>query len=111
MEEQAFPLPHILQPGEVVASQVVTDDFVIAVTPRRVVVVEGKRTVLDLPFSGLRRIQLDVERGREATLVLVPESIQHEPRVFSVPIADLTDTVLALTRIAERMNATEERTG
>lgn len=112
MSELTFPLPHILEPGEVVANHVATDDFVLAVTARRIVVVEDDRTVLDLPFSGLRRVQLDLERGRDATLVLVPESIRNEPRVFGVPIESLMDTVLALVRITEQMNkSTDTQTG
>lgn len=108
----AFPTPHILQPGEVVESQAQADGFVIAVTTQRIVATDGDRTVLDLPFDALRRIQFDLERGRDATLVMVPEHVRHEPRVFSVPIPNLTETALTLALIGERINgAPNEQTG
>ena len=110
--DQAFPLPHILLPGEVVESQAQADGFLIAVTKQRIVVTDGDRTVLDLPFGGLRRIQFDLERGRDATLVLVPERVQNEPRVFSVPMSNLMETASTLALIGRRMNGgAEEQTG
>ena len=102
--DPSFPLPHILQPGEVVESQAVAEDSVLAVTSQRIILAEGDRTVLDLPFSGLRRGQFDVERGRVATLVIVPEHVTHEPRVVAIPIPKLRETALALARIGERLN-------
>jgi hypothetical protein len=111
-EDGPFPLPHILRPGEVVESQAVANGAVIAVTRERVVVVEGEKTVLDIPFSELRRIQFDIERGRDATIVIVPEHINNWPRVVSIPVPRLTESALVLARIGERMNEpAEEQTG
>ena len=111
--DPAFPLPHILQPGEMVERQARADGFLIAVTGRRIIVTDGDRPVLDIPFDELRRIQFDLERGRGATLVMVPEHIKNEPRVFSVPVANFTETALTLALIGERINgsAEEEATG
>ena len=110
--DPAFPLPHILQPGEVVERQAHADGFLIAVTPHRIIVTDGSRPVMDLPFGELRRIQFDLERGRDATLVMVPEHIWNEPRVFSVPTANVTETALTLGLIGQRMNpSSEELTG
>ena len=110
--DPAFPLPHILQPGEVVERQALADGFLIAVTSKRIIVTDGDRPVMDISYDELRRIQFDVERDRTATLVMVPEHIRNEPRVFSVPIANLTETALTLALIGERINRpSEEQTG
>lgn len=106
-----FPLPHILRPGEVVETQAVVEAFAIAVTRERLKVVEGDRTVLDIPFDEVRRIQFDIERRRDATLVIVPEHITNWPRVVSVPVPNLTETALVLARIGERINEAAEQTG
>ena len=67
---------------------------------------------MDVPFRELRRIQFDIERGRHATLVIVPESFKYEPRVFSVPNANLTETAVALALVGKRINeAASEQTG
>ncbi len=103
---RSFPLPHVLRPGEVVEAHAVVEGSVIAVTKERLVVAEGDSTVLDISFDGLRRIQFDIERGRDATLVIVPEHIHNWPRVVSVPIRNLRATSLVLARIGERINET-----
>jgi hypothetical protein len=48
-------------------------------------VIENERVRLDVPIQRLRRVQLDIERDRPATLVLVPEHAQDEPQVLSIP--------------------------
>jgi len=106
---RSFPLPHVLQPGEVVESQVVAGAAVIAVTEQRLVVAESERVVLDVPFRELRRIQFDIERGRDATLVIVPEHISNWPRIVSVPVAVLRETAATLARIGERINDYERK--
>jgi len=110
--QQPFPLPHILKPGEVVEGQAEANGAVIVVTEERLVVVEGDKSVLDIPFSELRRVQFDIERGRDATLVIVPEHIANWPRIVSVPWPNLRETSLVLARIGERINESPaEHTG
>ena len=106
---RSFPLPHILQPGEVLETQASAQDAVVAVTSQRLIVTEAERLVLDVPFSELRRVQFDIERGRPATLVIVPEHIANEPRVVAVPISSLREAALALAAIGERLNPTNEQ--
>jgi hypothetical protein len=106
--EQRFPLPHILQPGEVLETQAAADDAVIAVTSQRLILTEGERLVLDIPFSELRRIQFDIERGRRSTVVIVPEHIANEPRVVAVPTSTIREAALALAVIGERLNPTRD---
>jgi hypothetical protein len=108
-ESRPFPLPHILRPGEVVETQAMVEGSVIVVTRERLVVAEGDKTVLDIPFRELRRIQFDIERGRDATLVIVPEHISNWPRVVSVPVRHLRETSLVLARIGERINEDDEQ--
>jgi len=100
----SFPLPHILQPGEVIESQANANGAVIAVTEYRLVVVEGDGEILDIPFSELRRVQFDIERDRDATMVIVPEHISNWPRIVSVPVPALREAAIALARIGERIN-------
>jgi len=106
-----FPLPRVLRPGEVVETQAVVEGSVIAVTKERLIVVEDDRTVLDIPFDGLRRIQFDIERGRDATMVIVPEHVSNWPRIVSVPVRDLRETAAVLARIGERINDVAQKTG
>jgi hypothetical protein len=100
----AFPLPHILKPGEVVEGQAEANGAIVVVTEQRLVVVEGDQPVLDIPFTELRRVQFDIERDRDATLVIVPEHISNWPRIVSVPVPNLRETSLVLARIGERIN-------
>lgn len=104
--DPAFPLPHILRPGEVVEGQAIANGSVIVVTPERLIVAEGDQPILDIPFGDLRRIQFDIERGRDASLVIVPEHIANWPRIVTVPISQLHETAVVLARIGERINET-----
>lgn len=108
---RSFPLPHILQPGEVIETVAEANGSMIVLTRERLIVVEGDKTVLDIPFAELRRIQFDIERGRDATLVIVPEHISNWPRIVSVPIPNLRETAIVLARIGERVNEGYEKTG
>lgn|SRR6185503_8133294 len=108
---RSFPVPHVLRPGEVVETHAVANGSVIAVTRERLIVAEGDKTVLDIPFDELRRIQFDIERNRDATLVIVPEHISNWPRVVSVHVPNLRETALVLARIGERINEVAEKTG
>jgi hypothetical protein len=111
-ETRQFPLPHILRPGEVLEGHADANGTVIAVTKERLVVAEGDSPVLDIPFSELRRIQFDIERGRPATLVIVPEHITNWPRVVGIPIETLREAAFVLARVGERLNETSvEQTG
>jgi hypothetical protein len=107
-----FPLPHILQPGEVLEGHADANGSVIAVTGERLVVAEGDKAVLDVPFDELRRIQFDIEHHRDATLVIVPEHISNWPIVVTVPPSQLMQTALVLARIGEHLShGGEQKTG
>jgi hypothetical protein len=102
------PLLHILQPGEIVQAHTRAADVLIAVTSQRLIVADDDRTLLDIAFSQLRRVQFDIERGRSATLVIVPEQARDEPQVIAVPIAKLAEVAAALALLGQRLNEDAE---
>jgi hypothetical protein len=87
MEQHEIPFP--LPEDERLQVAARTTTAVVAVTDRRMVIGTEHRVAMDLPLDALRRIQFDVERGRPATLVLVPHSPYHEPQVLAVPLEEL----------------------
>ncbi len=71
------------------------------VTDRRLMVVTPERELLDVTIEELRRIQFDIERGRPAMLVIVPEHPSHEPQVLAVHedyYADVADALVVVGR-------------
>ncbi len=79
--------PHVLQalePGEELRRQASATDAILAVTDRRLLVAAPRRITLAVPFKDLRRIEFDMERGRPATLVIVPESANDVAQVLSI---------------------------
>jgi hypothetical protein len=94
---------HLLQPGEELTIHAGTARGTIAVTDRRLIVTDGGRTVLDLAFADVRRLQFDIERGRPATLVVVPEHPSDEPRVLDVPRDGYEAVATAFVRIGQRL--------
>jgi hypothetical protein len=75
----------LLDPDETIQARVQATAAAMAVSQRRLLVVENERVRLDVPIQRLRRVQLDIERDRPATLVLVPEHAKDEPQVLSIP--------------------------
>jgi hypothetical protein len=75
----------LLEPDETIQARVRATAAAMAVSQRRLFVLENERVRLDVPIQRLRRVQLDIERDRPATLVLVPEQAQDEPQVLSIP--------------------------
>ena len=76
---------------------------VLAVTDRRIAVVEDGRTALALAIDGLRRIQFDIEKDRPATLVLVPEHVNYAPQVLAVRPSEYEALAAALVTIGRRL--------
>jgi hypothetical protein len=94
--------PHlirVLEPGEQIRVKAVATDAVIAVTDNRLLVADRNRVALAVPLEGIRRVQFDIERRRPATLVIVPESAAHEPRVLVVPPEQYGPTAQALVAL------------
>ena len=71
-----------------------TDGGHLLVTDERIAISHGTRVTMDLPIVAIRRIQLDIERRRPATFVIVPDSPSTEPQVVPIP-SDYYDAVTA----------------
>jgi len=93
-----------LQPDERLEMVARTVPAVVALTDRRIIVRADGRTLMSLPVDGIRRIQLDVERGRPATLVLVPQLPVHEPQLLTIPIVDLDVAGRLVTAVGRRLD-------
>ncbi len=103
--------PHLvnaLDPDEPIALRARARDAVIAVTDRRMLVATDTRLAMDVPFPRLRRIQFDIERGRPATLVVVPEFSDAEPQVLAIPAEEYRAVADALVEIGLRLNDTSD---
>jgi hypothetical protein len=93
----------ILDAGETVHVQASAVDAMLLVTDRRLAIAAEDRVTLDIPFDGLRRIQFDIERGRPATLVVVPHHPSHEPQVLAIPPDRYDEVTRALAVIGNRL--------
>jgi len=97
-------LERLLEPDEAVHHKAEAVEAVVAVTDRRVLIRDGNRIALDVAFGGIRRIQLDVERGRESTFVIVPEQSRHTPQVLTVPDDQLHQVSTIVAAIGLRLD-------
>jgi len=75
----------------------------IAVTNRRLAILQAERVALAIHIEEVRRIQFDIEKARPATLVVVPESPAHPPAVLSVPIEQYEPIAHALVAVGRRL--------
>jgi hypothetical protein len=104
---QAEPL-HALEPGEELHERLATDEYVMDVTNRRLLLTRGRHVAMDLPIDDLRRIQFDIERTRPATFVIVPEHPSQGPEVLDVPHAQLTRASRICAFVGERLGQMPE---
>jgi hypothetical protein len=63
--------------------------------------------MLDVAIDNVRRIQFDIERGRPATLVVVPEHPADEPQVLAVPPEQYRAVADVLIVLGERLAGIE----
>jgi hypothetical protein len=106
MEADATPPPllDLLQPDEQLHGHARTRDLSLILTDRRIVVGDENRIALDIPYPRLRRVQLDVERSRPATLVLVPDLPEDEPQVLAIPHDELQRAAAVVALIGQRFS-------
>ena len=93
--------------AEYVLCLIATDGGHLLITKDRIAVSHGHRVTMDLPIGALRRIQLDIERNRPATFVIVPDSPQTEPAVVPIPVPDydvLTAACAHIGRLLEGLD-------
>lgn len=93
------PVLRALEPGEEIKARAAN----IVVTDRRVAVASHEHLLLDIPIDRLRRIQFDIERGRPATLVLVPHQPVDEPQVLAIQPDEYPEIANALVVIGQRL--------
>ena len=96
-------LEAILPADEPIQLRAVAGDAVVAITDRRIAIADAHRLMMDTPIQGLRRIQFDIERGRPATLVFVPDSAASPPQVLAVPPDRYDGVSQALAYIGKRL--------
>ena len=94
-----------LEENETLHVAVDTEPDAFALTSHRVIVGSEQRTALDLPIAAIRRVQLDIEVGRPATLVFVPHEPQHPPQVLAVPHDALEGTTRAVYLLGDRLRS------
>jgi hypothetical protein len=78
------------------------------VTDNRLLVADRNRAALAIRLDGIRRVQFDIERRRPATLVIVPESAAHEPRVLAIPPEQYGATAEALVALGHALTPVEQ---
>ena len=105
MHQDHLAMPFQLAADETFRIAAGTEPDMFALTSHRVIVASEQRTALDVPISAIRRIQLDVEVGRPATLVLVPHEPEHHPQVLAVPHDELEATTRAVYMLGARLRA------
>ena len=93
----------VLDPDEAVHAQAEAVDAILAVTDRRLVVVDAQRVALNVPLDRLRRVQFDIERERPATLVIVPEHQSDPPQVLAIEPRGYRAACDALAVIGSRL--------
>ena len=94
-----------LRPDEHLAVVAETEQATVALTDQRVVVSAEGRTTMDVPVEHIRRVELDIEQGRPATLILVPSDPCWAPQVLAVPDEEVPQVLRALSIILERLRA------
>jgi hypothetical protein len=99
-------LLQILEPDEELHIQARSTEATLAITNRRLIVASGDRVDLDIPYEQLRRIELDIERGRPATLVIVPEWPSDRPQVLAIPPEEYERAALGIGRIGRYLDET-----
>lgn len=67
------------------------------------------RLALHVAIDNVRRIQLDIERDRPATLVIVPVSPSDEPQVVVVQPEEYASVAQALVVLGHKMFAGHQR--
>jgi hypothetical protein len=92
-----------LEPNETLRVSTQARQGTIEVTDRRILVLDGDRIALNVPFGRLRRLQLDIERNKMATIVVVPEHPEDEPQVLSIPEDQYANAVEVMVEIGRHI--------
>lgn len=75
----------------------------LALTDRRLVLVADERRILDVPMTGIRLIEFIGERGRPATLTVVPEHPSKPTQILWVEPEHIPAALQAVELVARRL--------
>lgn len=103
--EPISDLDDLAPAGESILAHVVANEAVLVVTEHRLIVNNGRKTTLDVGLHEIRRIQLDIERDRAATFILVPDRAATMPEVLTVGRDSYHALAEVLIYIAEHLDA------
>ena len=92
-----------LEPDERLQVQARARDATLAVSNRRLLILDRDRLALEVSLEHIRRVQFDIERDRPATLVIVPERPDDEPQVLPVPSEHYREVAEALVVIGHHL--------
>jgi len=102
--EQAFPaIQALLEPGEQLAHSAQAVDAVVALTDRRLAVIEPERVALAVNIEHVRRVQFDIEKDRPATLSIVPEHPLDLPQSLGVAPEHYDEVAVLLVVLGKRL--------
>jgi hypothetical protein len=106
MEDQQADSQNIerwLDPDERLQVKARARDATLAVSDRRLVIVDHDRLALKVGLDHIRRVEFDIERDRPATLVIVPEAPDDEPQVLRIPSEHYREVADALVVIGHHL--------
>lgn len=92
-----------LDPDERVEYRARAGDAIIALTDRRLAVVEAESLALAVDIKQVRRVEFDIEKLRPATLIIVPESPADTPQTLAVHPEHYDEVAAVLVTLGRRI--------
>ena len=65
------------------STEIAVADWALAITSNRLALLEEGRLTLAIPIADLQRIELDIDRNRSGTLIIVPDESIDRPRALT----------------------------
>ena len=93
----------LLEPGEEFAHRAQAVDAIVALTDRRLAVIEPERIALAVDIEHVRRVQFDIEKERPATLSIVPEHPLDLPQSLGVAPEHYDEVAVLLVILGRRL--------
>ncbi|MFL5674187.1 MAG: hypothetical protein ACJ779_04225 [Chloroflexota bacterium] len=94
----------LLDPGEEIEQEVSFGGRTLAVTSHRLALFEADRIALAIPIERVWRIQLDIERARPGSLVIVPDEVIDHPEVLTFGVEDVEEVSDLLVSVGRRLS-------
>jgi hypothetical protein len=103
-DETIRPALVLLGADERIEAHALAVDASLVLTNRRLVVATEATLTMDVPIEEVRRIQFDIEKGRPATFVVVPEWPTNPPQSLAIPPEQYGPIASLLTVIGTRLH-------